>query len=67
MATRKSKYSDDQFVRALDPRDPDTQYLGVEPSFSVQPKDENRKIVLRLLTITAIYLCIILEKTWIVF
>jgi hypothetical protein len=46
MATRKSKYSDDQFVRALDPRYPDTQYLGVEPSFSVQPKDENRKIVL---------------------
>lgn len=46
MATRKSKYSDDQFVRALDPRDPDTQYLGVEPSFPTQPSEQDRTLIL---------------------
>jgi hypothetical protein len=40
MATRK--HSDDHFVKALNPRDADTKYMGEEPFFPVQPEPESR-------------------------
>lgn len=39
MATRKPKKTSDHFVKALNPRDPDTKYLGEEPFFALQPDD----------------------------
>ena len=46
MATRKPKKSDDHFVKALNPRDPDTKYMGEEPFFALQPDAENRGVAL---------------------
>jgi hypothetical protein len=46
MAIRKSKRTDDHFVRALDPRDGDTKYMGEEPFYPVQPDPSNRKVAL---------------------
>jgi hypothetical protein len=46
MAIRKSKRTDDHFIRALDPRDGDTKYMGDEPFYPVQPDTENRKLAL---------------------
>jgi len=40
----KTKNVDTSAVKALDPRDPDTKYMGVEPLFVTQP--ENRKSAL---------------------
>ena len=46
MAIRKSKRTDDHFVRALDPRDGDTKYMGEEPFYPVQPDPSSRKVAL---------------------
>ena len=46
MAIRKSKRTDDHFVRALDPRDGDTKYMGDEPFYPVQPDSGSRKVAL---------------------
>jgi hypothetical protein len=40
MATRK--HTDDHFVKALNPRDADTKYMGEEPFFPIQPDSETR-------------------------
>jgi hypothetical protein len=40
MATRK--HTDEQFVKALNPRDADTKYMGEEPFFPLQPNTEAR-------------------------
>lgn len=40
----KTKNVDTSVVKALNPRDPDTKYMGDEPLFTVQP--ENRKLAL---------------------
>ena len=40
MATRK--HTDDHFVKALNPRDADTKYMGEEPFFPLQPETEQR-------------------------
>jgi len=40
MATRK--HTDDHFVKALNPRDADTKYMGEEPFFPIQPDPEAR-------------------------
>lgn len=40
MATRK--HSDEHFVKALNPRDADTKYMGEEPFFPIQPDTEER-------------------------
>ena len=40
MATRK--HTDDHFVKALNPRDADTKYMGEEPFFPIQPDPEQR-------------------------
>lgn len=42
MATRKPKQTEDNFVKALNPRDADTKYLGEEPFFPLQPDSERR-------------------------
>ena len=44
MATRKPKKTGDHFIKALNPRDADTKYLGEEPFFALQP--DNRTIAL---------------------
>jgi hypothetical protein len=46
MAIRKSKRTDDHFIRALDPRDGDTKYMGDEPFYPVQPDSGSRKVAL---------------------
>lgn len=46
MATRKSKQTEDHFVRALNPRDGDTQYMGSEPFFPDQPRADYRNVAL---------------------
>jgi hypothetical protein len=46
MAIRKSKRTDDHFVRALDPRDADTKYLGDEPFFTTKLESSERTIAL---------------------
>jgi hypothetical protein len=46
MAIRKSKRTDDHFIRALDPRDGDTKYMGDEPFYPVQPDSSSRKVAL---------------------
>lgn len=46
MATRKSKPTSDHFIKALNPRDADTKYLGDEPFFPLQPDSESRTIAL---------------------
>jgi len=51
MATRKPaskiiKSSDYSQVKTLNPRDPDTEYLGPEPMFAVQPDEDRRRVAL---------------------
>ena len=46
MATRKPKLTGDHFVKALNPRDADTKYLGEEPYFPVQPESNERTVAL---------------------
>jgi Asp-tRNA(Asn)/Glu-tRNA(Gln) amidotransferase C subunit len=46
MATRKPKQTEDHFVRSLNPRDGDTQYMGSEPFFPDQPRTDYRNIAL---------------------
>jgi hypothetical protein len=51
MATRKPaskiiKASDYSQVKTLNPRDPDTEYLGPEPMFVVQPDPDRRRVAL---------------------
>lgn len=46
MATRKSKATSDHFVKALNPKDADTKYMGEEPYFPLQPDSDRRKIAL---------------------
>lgn len=42
MATRKPKQTEDNFVKALNPRDVDQKYMGDEPFFPLQPDPESR-------------------------
>lgn len=46
MATRKPKKTSDHFIKALNPRDADTKYLGEEPYFPVQPDEDKRGVAL---------------------
>lgn len=46
MATRKPKLTGDHFVKALNPRDADTKYLGDEPFFPLQPESSERVVAL---------------------
>ena len=46
MATRKPKNTDDHLVKALNPRDADTKYMGDEPFFALQPDKEGRTLAL---------------------
>ena len=46
MATRKGKHTEDHFVKALNPRDADTKYLGDEPFFPLQPDEDKRNVTL---------------------
>jgi hypothetical protein len=51
MATKKParkviKASDYSQVKTLNPRDPDTEYLGPEPMFAVQPDEDRRRVAL---------------------
>lgn len=46
MATRKPKKTGDHFVKSLNPRDPDTKYMGEEPYFALQPDTDYRGIAL---------------------
>lgn len=46
MATRKRNSEDHSQVKALNPRDPDTKYLGDEPLFVVQPDSDRRNMAL---------------------
>jgi hypothetical protein len=40
------KASDYSQVKTLNPRDPDTEYLGPEPMFAVQPDEDRRRVAL---------------------
>ena len=46
MATRKPKATADHFIKALNPRDADTKYMGEEPFFPLQPTSQGRKLIL---------------------
>lgn len=46
MATRKGKHTEDHFIKALNPKDADTKYLGEEPFFPVQPEADGRNVAL---------------------
>ena len=46
MATRKPKATADHFIKALNPRDADTKYMGDEPFFPVQPDGGSRTVAL---------------------
>lgn len=46
MATRKPKKTSDHFIKALNPRDADTKYLGEEPFFPLQPDSDQRTTAL---------------------
>ena len=46
MATRKRNTEDHSQVKALNPRDPDTKYMGEEPLFVIQPNIEQRKVAM---------------------
>jgi len=46
MATRKPKITADHFVKALNPRDADTKYMGEEPFFPLQPESDGRTTAL---------------------
>jgi hypothetical protein len=43
MATRKPKKTEDQFIKALNPRDVDQKYMGEEPFFPLQPEGVERR------------------------
>lgn len=43
---RKTKQSDDHFIKALNPKDVDMKYMGEEPLFLTQPLAENRTVTL---------------------
>jgi len=42
MATRKPKQTEDNFIKAMNPRDVDQKYMGDEPFFPLQPDTESR-------------------------
>lgn len=46
MAAKKRNTEDHSLVKALNPRDPDTKYLGDEPLFVVQPDKSRRGLAL---------------------
>lgn len=46
MIRKTNKVVDTTSVRALDPKDPDTTYLGTEPLFAMQPEPELRNIAI---------------------
>jgi hypothetical protein len=46
MATRKPKQTADHFIKALNPREADTKYLGDEPFFPLQPDSDLRTTAL---------------------
>ena len=46
MATRKPKQTSDHFIKALNPREADTKYLGDEPFFPLQPDSDQRTVAL---------------------
>lgn len=46
MATRKRNSEDHSQVKAINPRDPDTQYMGPEPLFVLQPDSDRRSVAL---------------------
>jgi len=46
MATRKRNSEDHSQVKALNPKDPDTQYMGPEPLFVLQPDTDRRGVAL---------------------
>lgn len=46
MATKKPKKTSDHFIKALNPRDADTKYLGEEPFFPLQPDSDQRRVAL---------------------
>jgi hypothetical protein len=46
MATRKPKQTSDHFIKALNPREADTKYMGDEPFFPLQPDSDMRNIAL---------------------
>jgi hypothetical protein len=46
MVQKRTKVIDTSSVRALDPKDPDTIYLGTEPLFTTQPEDNIRNITI---------------------
>jgi hypothetical protein len=48
MATKSKKVNSDQFPRDLNPRNPDTKYLGNEPLFVVQPETAFRQSAMAL-------------------
>lgn len=46
MATRKRNTEDHSQVKALNPKDPDTKYMGDEPLFVVQPDSDRRNVAI---------------------
>ena len=46
MTKKSKKVVDTTAVRALDPKDPDTKYMGTEPLFALQPDPDLRKSAL---------------------
>mgnify|MGYP003334780090 FL=1 len=46
MSKKSKKVVDTTAVRALDPKDPDTKYMGTEPLFALQPDPDLRKSAL---------------------
>jgi len=46
MATRKRNSEDHSQVKAINPRDPDIQYMGSEPLFVLQPDTDRRSVAL---------------------
>ena len=42
MAIKKPKQTEDNFVKALNPRDADTKHMGEEPFFPLQPDSDRR-------------------------
>lgn len=46
MSAKKAKKTDEYFVKALNPKDQDTKYLGEESYFALQPVEVERRIAL---------------------
>lgn len=46
MATRKRNSEDHSQVKALNPKDPDTKYMGDEPLFVLQPDSDQRNVAI---------------------